>query len=138
MQDKQNLKREGDTNFSQLRTEWLNQLNAKSLEKIQSDERVFMKQSMSTPCLNGIVDADGCYITDVNGKTYLDFHGNSIHQIGYKNLRVVEAIKKQVEVLPFIPRRFTADITIKAAEELINKTTSRDYKVLFTPSGVQQ
>ena len=135
MQDKQNLNREGDINLSPLRKEWINQLSAESLAKIQLDERVFMKQSMSTPCLNGIVDAEGCYITDVNGKKYLDFHGNSIHQVGYKNPYVVEAIKKQVDELPFIPRRFTADIAIKAAQQLINKTTSKDYKVLFTPSG---
>ena len=135
MHDKQNLKREGDINVSPLRTEWMKQLNAKSVDIIQSDERVFMKQSMSTPCLNGIIDAEGCYIIDVNGKKYLDFHGNSIHQVGYKNPYVVQAIKKQVEELPFIPRRFTADVAIQAADALINKTTSRDYKVLFTPSG---
>ncbi|HBS47044.1 MAG TPA: aspartate aminotransferase family protein, partial [Paenibacillus sp.] len=88
-----------------------------------------------TPCLNSIVDAEGCYITDVNGRKYLDFHGNSIHQIGYKNPYVTEAVKKQLDELPFIPRRFTADIAVKAAEALINKTTSKDYKVLFTPSG---
>ena len=135
MHDKQNLKREGDINVSPLRTEWMKQLNAKSVDIIQSDERVFMKQSMSTPCLNGIIDAEGCYIIDVNGKKYLDFHGNSIHQVGYKNPYVVQAIKKQVEELPFIPRRFTADVAIQAADALINKTTSGDYKVLFTPSG---
>ena len=129
------LKREGDVNLSPHRTEWMNQLNAKSIDMIQADEHVFMKQSMSTPCLNGIIDADGCYLIDVNGKKYLDFHGNSIHQVGYKNPYVVKAIKHQVEELPFIPRRFTADIAIKAADALINKTTSRDYKVLFTPSG---
>ena len=135
MHDKQNLKREGDINVSPLRTEWMKQLNAKSVDIIQSDERVFMKQSMSTPCLNGIIDAEGCYIIDVNGKKYLDFHGNSIHQVGYKNPYVVKAIKNQLDELPFIPRRFTADIAIQAADALINKTTSRDYKVLFTPSG---
>jgi 4-aminobutyrate aminotransferase len=135
MQDDLDLKREGDINFSHLRTEWVNQLSSNSIDLIQSDERVFMKQSMSTPCLNGIVNAEGCYITDVNGQRYLDFHGNSIHQVGYKNPYVTKALKKQIEELPFIPRRFTADITVKAAEALINKTTSRDYKVLFTPSG---
>ena len=36
----QNLNREGDINFSPLRTEWMNQLNNKSVENIQADERV--------------------------------------------------------------------------------------------------
>ncbi|MDQ0271371.1 4-aminobutyrate aminotransferase-like enzyme [Cytobacillus purgationiresistens] len=130
-----NLQREGDVNTSNGREEWMKRLSEVSLERIGADEQVFMKQSMSTPCLNGIVDADGCNITDLNGKKYLDFHGNSVHQVGYKNPYVVEAIKKQMDHLPFIPRRYTADITIQAAEALINKTTSKGYKVLFTPSG---
>lgn len=135
MRDNHELKREGDINFSPLRTEWMTQLSAVSVERIEADERVFMRQSMSTPCLNSIVDAEGCYITDVNGRKYLDFHGNSIHQIGYKNPYVTEAVKKQLDELPFIPRRFTAEIAVKAAEALINKTTSKDYKALFIPSG---
>jgi 4-aminobutyrate aminotransferase len=129
------LRREGDVNSSTLRTEWNNRLNDLSLEILEEDEHVFMKQSMSTPCLNGVVDADGCYLVDINGKKYLDFHGNSSHQVGYKNPYVIEAIKKQMDELPFIPRRFTSNIVIKAAEALIDKTTSKDYKVLFTPSG---
>lgn len=129
------LKREGDINASPLRTEWMDQLNQISREVIQEDERVFVRQSMSTPCLNGIVDAIGSYLIDVNGNKYLDFHGNSSHQVGYKNPYVVDAIKRQVDELPFIPRRFTSEIVIKAANALVNKTTSKDYKVLFTPSG---
>lgn len=135
MQDKLHLKREGDINNSPLRMNWLNQLNPTSIEKIKADERIFIKQSMSTPCLTGIIDADGCYLTDVNGKKYLDFHGNSSHQVGYKNPFVMEALKNQMDQLPFIPRRFTADIAVKAADLLVNKTTSKDFKVLFTPSG---
>ncbi|PGZ89254.1 aspartate aminotransferase family protein [Bacillus sp. AFS029533] len=129
------LKREGDINSSPLRTEWMDQLNQISREVIQEDAKVFARQSMSTPCLNGIVDANGSYLIGVNGDKYLDFHGNSSHQVGYKNPYVVEAIKRQVDELPFIPRRFTSEIVIKAANALVNKTTSKDYKVLFTPSG---
>lgn len=129
------LKREGDINSSPLRTEWMNQLNQISRDVIQEDERVFVRKSMSTPCLNAIVDANGSYLIDVNGNKYLDFHGNSSHQVGYKNPYVVDAIKRQVDELPFIPRRFTSEIVIKAANALVNKTTSKDYKVLFTPSG---
>jgi 4-aminobutyrate aminotransferase len=94
-----------------------------------------MRQAMSTPCLNVIKDARGCYITDKDGKQYLDFHGNSLHQVGYKNPYVLEAVKKQFDELPFIPRRYTADIAVQAASALINKTRSKEFKVLFTPAG---
>jgi 4-aminobutyrate aminotransferase len=129
------LKREGDINKSSLRSQWNQKLSRESTTLLQADEQSFLKQSMSTPCLEAVADAEGCYIKDVNGKKYLDFHGNSLHQVGYKNPYVVKAVKKQVEELPFIPRRFTADITIRAAQALVNKTTSKDYRVLFTPSG---
>ena len=129
------LKREGDTNVSPFRQKWTDNLQPNSKEIIKMDEQVFLKQSMSTPCLTGIVDAEGCYITDTNGRRYLDFHGNSSHQVGYKNPFVTAALKKQLDQLPFIPRRFTNHIAIEAAEALIQKTTSQDFKVLFTPSG---
>lgn len=135
MQNNVGLNREGDVNFSTHRENWVNDLNQNSKEVLNSDESVFMKQSMSTPCMNVIVNAVGCYIEDMSGKKYLDFHGNSIHQIGYKNSYIIEAIKKQMQELPFIPRRYTADIVVRAAVALVNKTTSKDYKVLFTPSG---
>jgi len=129
------LKREGDINRGPLRAEWSKQLSLQSSKLVQEDEQYFLKQSMSTPCLEAVADAEGCYIMDVNGKKYLDFHGNSLHQVGYKNPYVVEAVKRQLIELPFIPRRFTSEITIRAAQSLVNKTTSKDYRVLFTPSG---
>lgn len=135
MSNEAELSREGDINCSQQRKEWMNTLDVQSMDVLKADEDVFMKQSMSTPCMNVIVDAEGCYITDKSGKTYLDFHGNSVHQIGYKNPAVIAAIKQQLDDLPFIPRRYTSDIVIKAARALINKTISKDFKALFTPSG---
>jgi 4-aminobutyrate aminotransferase len=129
------INREGDVNGSQERQQWIQTLDKKIIEVLLEDEEIFVKQSMSTPCMNVIVDGAGCYITDGNGKKYLDFHGNSIHQVGYKNPYVVAAIKQQVDELAFIPRRYTSDIVIRAANALNNKTISKDYKVLFTPSG---
>ena len=127
--------REGDVNSSQLRNTWINTLDEQSLLVLNADENAFMKQSMSTPCMNVIVDAEGCYITDMKGIKYLDFHGNSTHQVGYKNPAVIAAVKQQLDELPFIPRRYTSNIVIAAARALIDKTISKDYKVLFTPSG---
>lgn len=129
------LNREGDVNFSPLRKNWLDTIGGETIDVLKADEAIFMRQSMSTPCLNVIVDAAGAYITDKNGRKYLDFHGNSIHQVGYKNAAVIAAVKQQFDELPFIPRRYTANIAIDAAQALNDKTTSKDYKVLFTPSG---
>nr|WP_320146975.1 aspartate aminotransferase family protein [uncultured Anaeromusa sp.] len=135
MDNSQGLTREGDVNSGRLREQWLVGLNAESIKALQEDEAVFMRQSMSTPCLQSLVRADGCYIYDQDGKRYLDFHGNSLHQVGYRNPDVLSAVTEQLGTLPFIPRRYTADIAVRAAKALIEATTSKDFKVLFTPSG---
>ncbi|WP_455813973.1 (R)-1-hydroxy-2-aminoethylphosphonate ammonia-lyase [Clostridium butyricum] len=129
------LLREGDANFTHNRKLWNDNLGENTVDIIGQDERVFLRQSMSTPCMNAVSDVEGCYIIDTRGKRYLDFHGNSVHQVGHKNKYVIEKIKNQLDELPFIPRRYTSDIAVKAADALINKTTSKNFKVLFTPSG---
>jgi len=135
MQSDVGLNREGDVNFTSLRLDFINTLPEKSKLLLKTDENLFIKQSMSTPCMNVITKAEGCYIEDMSGNRYLDFHGNSVHQVGYKNPYVIEAVKNQLEELSFIPRRYTAEIACKAAKALVDKTISKDYKVLFTPSG---
>lgn len=135
MQSMKSLLREGDANFTHNRKLWNDNLDENTVDIIGQDERVFLRQSMSTPCMNAVSDVEGCYIIDTRGKRYLDFHGNSVHQVGHKNKYVIEKIKNQLDKLPFIPRRYTSDIAIKAADALINKTTSKNFKVLFTPSG---
>ena len=135
MQSMKSLLREGDANFTHNRKLWNDNLGENTVDIIGQDERVFLRQSMSTPCMNAVSDVEGCYIIDTRGKRYLDFHGNSVHQVGHKNKYVIEKIKNQLDELPFIPRRYTSDIAVKAADALINKTTSKNFKVLFTPSG---
>ena len=135
MQSMKSLLREGDANFTHNRKLWNDSLGENTVDIIGQDERVFLRQSMSTPCMNAVSDVEGCYIIDTRGKRYLDFHGNSVHQVGHKNKYVIEKIKNQLDELPFIPRRYTSDIAVKAADALINKTTSKNFKVLFTPSG---
>lgn len=135
MQSMKSLLREGDANFTHNRKLWNDNLDENTVDIIGQDERVFLRQSMSTPCMNAVSDVEGCYIIDTRGKRYLDFHGNSVHQVGHKNKYVIGKIKNQLDELPFIPRRYTSDIAVKAADALINKTTSKNFKVLFTPSG---
>ncbi|GAA0731881.1 hypothetical protein [Clostridium oceanicum] len=82
------LNREGDINLSLNRVNWNKNLNHNTKKILLEDEKNYIKQSMSTPCMNVIVDAKDCYIKDLDGKEYLDFHGNSVHQIGYKNKKL--------------------------------------------------
>ena len=77
---------EGDINVSPERTEWQKRhLNDNTLKILEEDQRYFMHQALSTPCLNVLADSEGSYFEDIEGRRYLDFHGNSAHQIGFKN-----------------------------------------------------
>lgn len=127
--------KEGDSNTTPEREKWLRRLDAETQTLLQRDEAVFFRQNLSTPCVNGPRSAEGSRLTDLAGKTYLDFHGNSVHQVGYGCLDVVEAIVRQLRELPFSPRRYANAKAVELAERLCGYMPSGRHKALFTPSG---
>ncbi|QJD81923.1 aspartate aminotransferase family protein [Cohnella herbarum] len=127
---------EGDINLSTERKGWQEaHLSQQTLEVLEEDSRYFLHQSMSTPCMNVITNAEGIYIEDMDGRKFMDFHGNSVHQVGYKNRFVIDAVKKQLDDLPFLPRRYTSPIAVQLAEKLVELTPGNLNKVLLTPGG---
>jgi 4-aminobutyrate aminotransferase len=133
--DETNLLTEGDVNFSEARKDWHRDLDSLSKNLLEVDANVFLHQSLSTPCLDVIESCDGIYITDVNGKMYMDFHGNSVHQVGYRNSYVIHCVKQQMDQLPFSPRRFTNKIAIDFASKLVSLFPDVLNRVLFAPGG---
>ncbi|MEQ1678952.1 MAG: aminotransferase class III-fold pyridoxal phosphate-dependent enzyme, partial [Chitinophagaceae bacterium] len=126
---------EGDVNFSQLRKGWYSRLNNSALNLLAVDDGLFIHQSLSTPCLNVIESCEGIYITDISGKKYMDFHGNNVHQVGYRNRYVIEKIKEQLDVLPFSPRRYTTRPAIALASKLATLLPNGLNRVLYAPGG---
>mgnify|MGYP000889332338 CR=1 FL=1 len=127
---------EGDINLSDRRKQWeAEQLNAETRALLERDKRVFLHQSLSTPCFNALASAQGAWIEDVEGRRYLDFHGNNVHQVGYGHPRVIEAVKRQLDQLPFSPRRFTNVAAVELAERLVALAPGDLNKVLFAPGG---
>ncbi|KEQ14042.1 aspartate aminotransferase family protein [Endozoicomonas numazuensis] len=130
------LHSEGDINTTEERTRWQNQLaHPRTEAMLEEDARYFLHQSMSTPCLDVLEKADGIYIEDARGHRYMDFHGNNVHQLGYGHPQVVESIKKQLDTLPFSPRRFTHQVAIDCARKLGNICGGDLNRVLFAPGG---
>ena len=127
---------EGDTNHSSRRERWQAQhLSESAIEMLSDDAGAYLRQSLSTPCLNAIVKAEGSWIEDVDGRRYLDFHGNSAHQVGYGHPVVVRAIKDQMDSLPFCPRRYTNQKAIALAQRLGALAPGKLNKVLFATGG---
>ena len=110
-------------------------MDARAVEMIGADAEVFLHQSLSTPCLDALDGCEGIYLKTVGGRRLMDFHGNSAHQVGYGNPRVVNAIRRQLEELPFCPRRFTNRYAIDLARKLTELAPHPLRKVLFAPSG---
>ena len=79
--------------------------------------------------------ADGIYLEDLQGRRYMDFHGNSVHQVGFANPAVVAAIKAQLDDLSFCTRRYTNSVAVDLARKLATLTPGDLNKVLLTPSG---
>jgi len=135
---------EGDVNVSPLRREWdATQVDAETRALLDADAQYFLHQSMSTPCFDAVVEAHGIYLVDTAGRKLMDFHGNSVHQVGYRHPRVIEAVKRQLDTLPFSPRRFTNATAVELARRLIAKAQSPLAangpnplgKVLLAPGG---
>ncbi|OIR13233.1 2,2-dialkylglycine decarboxylase [mine drainage metagenome] len=130
-----NLLTEGDVNFSQSRKSWYQILDANTLNLLDEDANLFLHQSLSTPCLDVIESCEGIYITNVDGKKYMDFHGNNVHQIGHSNKYVIDKVKLQMDQLPFCPRRYTNHAVIKFADKLTSLLPKNLSRVLLAPGG---
>jgi len=127
---------EGESNLSPQRKAW-NQANIDDATQrlLKEDATYFLHQSLSTPCLTAIKASSGSYITDLQGKRYLDFHGNAVHQVGYGHPKVIAAIKEQLDVMPFCPRRFTNEPAVALAKRLTELAPGDLNKLLFAPGG---
>ncbi|MDQ4060744.1 MAG: aspartate aminotransferase family protein [Pseudomonadota bacterium] len=127
---------EGDTNLTSRRAAWqARALDPAARALLAEDERCFLRQSVSTPCLNAIAKAEGIWIEDTAGRRYMDFHGNNVHHIGYGHPRLKRAIAEQMDALPFAPRRYACEPAVRLAEKLAAITPGALSKVLFTTGG---
>jgi 4-aminobutyrate aminotransferase len=127
---------EGELNLSERRRQWsARSLAPETRALVEADARYFLHQAVSSPCLSAISKAEGIWIEDLQGRRLMDFHGNSAHHIGYGHPRLKEAIKRQLDELPFAPRRFTCEPAVALARKLAEITPGDLSKTLFTTGG---
>ncbi len=127
---------EGDLNLSPLRKKWQEEnLDQETRKLLAEDEKYFLRQSLSTPCLNALRSCRGAYLEDLQGRRYLDFHGNNVHQVGFANPQVMAAVRHQLETLPFCTRRYTNRPAVELARKLAQIAPGDLNKSLFAPGG---
>jgi (R)-1-hydroxy-2-aminoethylphosphonate ammonia-lyase len=129
---------EGDVNRSPRRKRWEQEhLGSATRALLAEDARHFLHQSLSTPCWNALRSASGIWLEDVEGRRIMDFHGNSVHQVGHGHPRVVAAVKQALDTLPFSPRRFTNAYAVSLAAKLAALAPGDLNKALFAPGGAE-
>jgi 4-aminobutyrate aminotransferase len=134
--DAANLASEGDVNQSPLRRAWdAEHVGIATRALLDADSEHFLHQSLSTPCFDALKSCDGIWLEDVEGRRIMDFHGNNVHQVGYRHPRVIAAVKRALDSLPFSPRRFTNASAIELAAKLARLAPDPLGKVLFAPAG---
>ncbi len=130
---------EGDVNHSPRRQAWQRRhVGPQAGRLLARDEAVFLRQSVSTPCLSALRGAAGSWLEDADGRRLLDFHGNNVHHLGHGHPEVRAAVARQLDALPFVPRRYTCEVTVRLAEDLAARfqaLTGHPGKVLFAPGG---
>ena len=130
------MEEEGDLNLSPRRRDWQRRhIGGETAALLAEDEKYFLRQALSTPCLNVLRRAEGAEIEDWQGRRLLDFHGNNVHHAGFGHPRIIEAITRQLSELPFCTRRYTNVPAIELAKRLASLAPGRLNKVLFAPGG---
>ena len=130
------LRSEGDLNISPLRAQWSRAAIDSETERwLAEDSRLFLHQSLSTPCLNVLKSCGGATIEDLQGRRLLDFHGNNVHQVGFGHPKVIAAIARQMAELSFCTRRYTNVPAIQLAQKLVELAPGDLNRVLFAPGG---
>ena len=135
--DKRIEREQGDVNTTRNRRQyWKRNLKGESKRWFDEDQKYFLHQSLSTPVLNVLSRAQGAYIEDLDGKKYIDMHGNGVHNVGFNNPAVIGAVKKQLEEnMTFCPRRYTNIPAIELAKKLAEITPGDLCRSLFCPGG---
>ena len=135
--DKRFEREQGDINTTPNRRKyWERNLSGPQKKWFEEDTQYFLHQSLSTPVINVLSRAYGIYIEDLDGKNYIDMHGNGIHNAGFNNPEVIAAVKKQLdEEMSFCPRRYTNIPAIELAKKLAQITPGDLCRSLFCPGG---
>lgn len=137
MSENQSGREQGDINVSSLREKyWKHNFDETTWKWFEEDKEYFIHQSLSTPVLQVLAKSYDIYIEDLQGRRYIDMHGNGVHNAGFSNPEVIEAVKRALdEQLAFTPRRYTNIPVINLAKKLAEITPGDLKRCLFCPGG---
>lgn len=98
---------------------------------------LFPLVSQGDYCPPAVINAEGIYLYDDNGKEYIDLSSQFVNvNLGHGNKKIITASQRQLETLPYIGSKFgaspVAELASKIAEEAAPEMKG---KVFFTLGG---
>ncbi|QSQ09265.1 Taurine--pyruvate aminotransferase [Koleobacter methoxysyntrophicus] len=110
-------------------------------ERIKQDD---LKYNLHSWSAQGKLDpvvvtkAEGIYFWDAWGKRYFDMSSQLVNvNIGHGNKKVIEAIKKQAEKIPYMAPPFAIDVKAEAAKKILEVAPDSMGKVFFACGGAE-
>ncbi|MCW5936212.1 MAG: aspartate aminotransferase family protein [Fimbriimonadaceae bacterium] len=84
------------------------------------------------------VEAEGCYVTDHEGRKFLDCLGGfGVFALGHRHPKVVEAVKRQLEAMPMSCKTFFNSRQAELAERLAQVAPKGLEFTFFSNSGAE-
>ena len=108
-----------------------------------NERELFLKhiaQTSPSPLAFEIERAEGCLLYDIHGKEYIDLIGGiSVANIGHRNHKVIEAIKKQLDAYMHVMvyGEFIESPQVQYAKLLTDNLPTSLNSVYFTNSGAE-
>ena len=102
---------------------------------VDRDAAVFLHQEGSSPCIGALRAARGIWLEDMEGRRFIDLHGNTAHHVGHGHPRLIAALKQQLDELAFSPRRYTNRPAAELAERLTSRFKGGRSRLLLMPGG---
>jgi len=113
--------------------------NPEKAAKVFADDRASVFHSWSAQAQiapMAIAGGSGSYFWDFTGKKYLDFSCQLVFtNIGHQHPKVIDAIKKQADVLTTIAPQHANEARNEAAKSILGLVDDKFKKVFFTNAG---
>jgi taurine--2-oxoglutarate transaminase len=85
-----------------------------------------------------VTGADGCYFTDSNGKSYLDFSSQLMCvNLGHGNKAVIAALEEQARTLPYAAPGYATEVRVQLSRLLLEVLPEGLTKFFFATSGTE-
>jgi len=96
-----------------------------------------MQNNYGVPSIT-LTSGKGIFVTDENGKKYLDFLGGiATNVLGHAHPAIVKAVSKQIATLGHVSNLYAHPAGLQLAQKLIEMTGDRTARVFFCNSGAE-